>query len=312
MFDSRSVPESGTDNRVYIGVDIGATKTLVVLASTDGRIEAITRLPTRDTAEDHIEALRSTIQRLVPDSTHIRGIGVCCPGPVNPKTRTVVTPPNIPRWRHFPLGDVLEEHYRCPVVLENDADAAGLAEYHYGAGSGTDLMVYLTVSSGVGSAIIRKGEIIRGVNGAHPELGHHVVDPHGRVCSCGCIGCLEAYTSGLSIEKRFGVPPEELKDGDAWQDVGFWLGVGLGNIAATVTPEVVVVGGGVASVGELILAPARAYLNEHIHMFPVPKVVLAELGPLVGGIGALALIMGTSVPLEIPDSFECLNEESIV
>lgn len=297
--------------RVQLGIDIGATKTLLIFADHDGRVRSAVRLRTRERPEEHIEAMGRVISKTVSDPGSVTGIGVCCPGPVDPESRTVLTPPNIQQWRHFPLGRILEERYRCPVRLENDADAAGLAEHRYGAGRGARLMVYLTISSGVGSAIIQDGKIFRGAGGAHPELGHHAVDPRGRVCTCGSIGCLEAYISGRSIEKRYGVAPEGLEDLEAWRDIGFWLAIGLQNIAAIVAPQLIVVGGGVASGREQLLEHARAYLDKRIHMVPIPKVVTARLGVLAGGIGALSLSLEAPENLQLPISCSVLQEDDI-
>ncbi|HHV62412.1 MAG TPA: ROK family protein [Firmicutes bacterium] len=318
---------------IYLGVDIGATKTLILAASESGDILRGIKILTREEPGDHVEALTTAVEQLVTlvatvwkgtevkgeavkdagagganlNLRCIKGIGICCPGPVDPVRGIVVSPPNLPCWRDFPLVEILKDRYGCPVKMENDADAAGLAEYHYGAGRGSKLMVYMTVSTGVGSGIIRDGEIVRGANGAHPELGHHVVDPSGPMCSCGCRGCLEAFISGSSIKRNYGISPEEAADPAIWGEVGRWLGIGLGNVAAAIVPEVIVIGGGVAKAGERLLGPAREYLNNSLHMVSIPRVVLAELGDLIGGIGALAIIMGPGIKVDVTRSVDIIT-----
>lgn len=349
------------DVGIYLGIDIGATKTLILAASESGDMLRGIKILTREEPGEHVKALTAAVERLLvaagrkdieveggalkakavtragangvdlrctgnlrytgdlrytedlrcADLRCIRGIGICCPGPVDPVRGVVVSPPNLPHWRDFPLVKILKDRYGCPVKMENDADAAGLAEYHYGAGRGSRLMVYMTVSTGVGSGIIRDGEVVRGANGAHPELGHHVVDPSGPMCSCGCRGCLEALISGNSIRRNYGVSPEEADDPAIWGEVGRWLGVGLGNVAAAIVPEVIVIGGGVAKAGERLLGPARDYLNTSIRMVSVPRVVLAELGDLIGGIGALAIIMGPAIKVDVARPVDIISEYGV-
>jgi glucokinase len=134
--------------------------------------------------------------------SEIAGIGVAVPGPLNNRTGVIYSPPNLPTWDAVPLRELLEQRFGRPVSVENDANAAALGEYFFGAGQGCRDMVYLTVSTGIGGGVIANGQLLEGINGSAGELGHMTIDWRGERCSCGNIGCLEALASGVAIARK--------------------------------------------------------------------------------------------------------------
>lgn len=270
-----------------IGVDIGGTKIAAGVVDERGRLMAQTTRPTDPTDPDQIEAaVAEAVRDLIADYPGVTAVGVAAAGFVGPDRRTLLFAPNI-AWRNHPLGDRLAERIGLPVIIENDANAAAWAEYRFGQGQGTQDMVMLTVGTGLGGAVIVGGRLIRGAFGAAAELGHMKIVPDGHYCGCGHEGCWEAYASGTALAKLAQsiatTDPEgarrmlAIADGDPltgahvtaaarqqdpvairmlWR-FGWYLGVGIATLAAVTDPEVVVVGGGIASAaGDLILPSA--------------------------------------------------------
>src|SRR5207237_9488616 len=129
-------------------------------------------------------------------------IGFSGPGPLDSKTGVIFTPPNLPGWDHVPLRDIFTEHFHIPIFVENDANAAGLGEHMFGGGRGSNSIVYITISTGIGGGVIIDGKILEGVSGTAGEVGHMTIDWHGERCNCGNIGCLEYIASGTSIARK--------------------------------------------------------------------------------------------------------------
>ena len=230
----------------------------------------------------------------------------------------VINPPNLPGWRNVPLARLVEQKYRVPCRVENDANAAGLAEALLGAGQGFASVFFATVGTGVGSGIILDGRIYHGKNGAAAEGGHVTVDYRDGVCNCGSRGCIEALASGTAMTERTRrlVPeypasvlasgllsPERIGSaaaaGDALgvrilEETAEMLGAWLGSMISLLDPDVIVIGGGVAQIGELLfsrlrrIAPART-INQFASETPI---VPAQLGTNVGIIGAAAVVGG--------------------
>ncbi|GAC1431526.1 MAG: ROK family protein [Ktedonobacteraceae bacterium] len=132
----------------------------------------------------------------------IAGIGVGAPGPLNSRTGIVYAPPNLPGWENVPVRELFSQQFHVPIFVENDANAAALGEYMFGAGRGSRDMVYLTISTGIGGGVITDGKLLEGASGTAAELGHMTVDWHGERCNCGNIGCLECIASGTGIARR--------------------------------------------------------------------------------------------------------------
>jgi glucokinase len=289
-----------------IGVDIGGTKVAAGLVRAAGEITYQTRTPmiSNDGAESGLASVKSAIDavfdefgRARPAPGLIRGIGICCPGPLDPNTGTVINPPNLPCWRNFPLVAEISRLYGLPVKLDNDANAAALAETLWGAGRGYDNVFYTTIGTGIGTGIVLNGQIHHGRTGAGAEGGHMSIDYRGPRCGCGKPGCIEVLASGPAIARRArakfmaeqngrSILPD-LAGGDinaiTSEMVGEACAAGdrvaaevlaetvelltlwLGNIVDLLEPEVLIVGGGVAS----MLQPFFAEIHDRLPDYSV-------------------------------------------
>jgi glucokinase len=190
---------------VVLGVDIGGTKVAVGLVDADGKILEHQRMPMTATgsAEAGLEAVTAAIDSLLlTTGQSVRSIGMCAPGPLDPKTGVVLNPPNLPCWRNFPLADRISTKYQVPVKLDNDANAAALAETRWGVAQGFHFVFYATIGTGIGSGIVFDGAIYHGKTGAAAEGGHVSIDYKGPVCNCGKRGCIEILASGTAIGAR--------------------------------------------------------------------------------------------------------------
>lgn len=196
---------------IVIGIDIGGHLVRVGAFDLGGELLATRQAPIeasrgpRFGLERISELIQSTTQEVSAAGEAVEpnllGIGIGCTGPVYPRTGVVDNPYTLPTWEKVPLGPWLEERFNLPVRLENDADAAALGEYWHGAGVGVSRLYAVTVGTGIGTALIVDGEIYRGLDGAHPEGGHQVIDPNGPLCYCGSHGCWESLTAGPAIER---------------------------------------------------------------------------------------------------------------
>ncbi len=308
-----------------IGVDIGGTKIAAGVVDEDGRIIAKTRRETdpRDSKSvDNgvVEACRELI-----DDHEIGAIGLAAPGFVSSDQSTVLFTPNLP-WRDHPLKEnvarELGEDIR--IVVENDANAAGWAEFRFGAGREVEDMLMLTIGTGLGGAIVVGGNLVRGAWGVAAEIGHMRVVPGGHYCGCGHEGCWEQYGSGSALvrdaQAALVVDPDrgerllELAGGDAdaltgpqvtqaaqegdplavelLTELGRWIGEGSASVAALLDPALVVIGGGVSAAGELLLAPARRGFTEQLSARghrPEARLTIASMGNDAGIVGAADL-----------------------
>jgi len=197
-----------TCNGLVVGVDVGGTKVAAGLVDRNGEIKTQTRTPmvANGEAGDGLRAVVSAIDLLFARDagarTLIRGIGICSPGPVDPATGVVVNPPNLPCWRNFPLAAELEKIYQVPVKLENDGNAAALAEAYWGAGRDYRHIFYATIGTGIGAGIVFDKRIYNGRTGAAAEGGHMSIDYRGPLCGCGKPGCIEILAAGPAIARR--------------------------------------------------------------------------------------------------------------
>jgi glucokinase len=190
-----------------IGVDLGGTQIrAAVLQGANILARAASLTGDDPTPERVLPRIYTTLQEALDEAgvtlAEIAGIGVCAPGPLDNRTGTLYAPPNLPAWKATPLRDILQEKYAKPVFVENDANAAALGEYLFGAGQGCQNMIYLTVSTGIGGGVIVGGRILEGANGSAAELGHITIDWRGERCNCGNIGCLEVLASGTAIARK--------------------------------------------------------------------------------------------------------------
>ena len=251
----------------------------------------------------------------------VLGLGVAAPGPLDPKAGVVFEAPNLPRWENVPLAKELESLTGLRVKIGNDANLAGLAEARCGAGKGARNLVYLTVSTGVGSGILVDGRLLLGERGVAAEAGHMALSMDGPLCSCGNRGCLEAYASGTSLVRRAreamgaGRPsalaryPEGLAAADIAaaadagdelaqqliEEAGTALGFGVRNLLHLFNPSVVVIGGGVSRIGPRLWDPMRRVVDaDRLDLYREGlRIVPAELGDDSGLVGAALLVQET-------------------
>ena len=312
-----------------LGIDIGGTKVAGGVVDESGTITHRTRrdTPHRSTSpavvEDTIvESVEELLRHVEPDDVVAVGIGAA--GFVAEDRATVVFAPHL-SWRNEPLRDALAQRIALPVTVDNDANAAAWAEACFGAARGESHVVVITLGTGIGGGMVLDGRLRRGSHGVAGEWGHMRVVPDGRLCACGNRGCWELYASGTALaqtarEVACTSPAAagallERVDGDADRltgedvaraaadgdplalelvtDVGVWLGQGIADLADILDPEVVVIGGGVSMLGEMVLAPARDRLERVLPgrgFRPGPRIVVAELGPQAGLVGAADLV----------------------
>jgi glucokinase len=285
-----------------VAVDVGGTK--IAAGWVDERAEILDSvvLPTRagEGYEVSLRQVYAAIRACLRPS--VSAIGICAPGPLNPKTGVVLNPPNLPGWRNVPLAEMVAAEFGLPCRVENDANAAGLAETRFGAARGYSSVFYVTWSTGIGTGIILDGKIYHGKNGQAGEGGHVTIDYQSAArCGCGLPGCIEALASGSALARR-GLQPERIAEaaqaGDAaalavLDDLALKLGAWLGGMISLLDPEIIVIGGGLSEIGEPLfarlreVAPARS-INPFASSTPI---VRAQLGARVGILGAAAVVL---------------------
>lgn len=290
-----------------IGIDIGGTKIAGALVNDLGEIIDQLQVPSpAQSAHDMENAIVEIIQQLKTGNP-VKAAGVAAAGFIDAAQSTVYYAPNI-AWRNEPLKDKLESRIDLPIVIENDANAAGWAEYRFGAGKSFTHMTMLTIGTGVGGAIIANGELFTGGFGAGAEIGHLRVQQGGLECGCGQRGCIESYGSGRALlrylREETGNPDLDadqgkklLESGDvaAWRAVGtlgHWMGIACASLSAVLDPQVYVIGGGVAAAGDHLLQPIRESFLENLSArgyHPEPEFRIAELVNDAGVVGAADL-----------------------
>src|SRR6202171_5427142 len=193
------------------GIDLGGTQVRVALARSDGQLIASfkTQTPLLGSPQRVVEWAAAEIERH-RGREKIRSIAIGAPGPIDIERGVLVNPPNLPGWRNVPLAAMLREATGAVAHVANDADMAGLGEYHRGAGRGTRNMVYITWSTGVGGGLIIDGKLHRGAHGSAGEVGHMIIDPNGPLDQCGQRGCLEVFCGGANLARETGHAAAEL------------------------------------------------------------------------------------------------------
>ncbi|HKT89011.1 MAG TPA: ROK family protein [Candidatus Sulfotelmatobacter sp.] len=193
------------ESGVVLGVDIGGTKVAVGIVARNGKIVSQSRTPmvANSTAEAGFQAVIAAIDSMMQASNgRVQSIGICAPGPLDPKTGIVLNPPNVPCWRNFPLAERVAAKYSVPVKVDNDANAAALAETRWGAARGYHYVFYTTVGTGIGTGIVFDSAIYHGKTGSAGEGGHVTIDYRGPECPCGKRGCIEVLAAGPAIGAR--------------------------------------------------------------------------------------------------------------
>lgn len=309
-----------------LGIDLGGTKILTAVANAQGKMlsrdHSIT--PAKEGQEAVLNSILESVNRAL-DQAHIAAadltaIGVGAPGLSNPETGILFTSPHLPGWKDVPLRDIIEKQLGRKAFLINDANAAAVGELYFGAGRGARNFIYITVSTGIGGGIIIDGKIYTGSAGTAGELGHMVIDDEGPQCDCGNNGCWETLSSGTALARearrriKEGAATSILKYTDeniekinaeaiheaaqagdklaneliAWS--AYYLGIGLANLINIFNPEVIVIGGGLSNIGDMLLKPAfeEAGRRAFKQSYQAVRFARAELGRNSGVLGAAA------------------------
>lgn len=317
-------------DRLILGVDIGGTKSAVALGNRKGDIVDRRSELTRPLERSPMETLNRLVMlahEMLKDNhigiDQIDGVGVSCGGPLDTKTGTIFAPPNLPGWAAVPVKQILEEGFKIPVIVENDANATALAEWIFGAGRGAQNVVFITMGTGIGGGLILDGKLYRGTNDLAGELGHQTLLMNGPLCGCGKRGCLEALASGPAIarlaresmmygrHKRVlvlaGGNPEDItarnvvdaaKEGDRFavqilEEAGTYMGLGIANLIQILNPERVIIGTIAVHAGDLVMNPIRAAVEEFTwkRSLSVCEIVAAELGDRAQDLAGIALVI---------------------
>jgi glucokinase len=307
--------------RSAIGIDVGGTKVAGLRLAEDGAVLDRTERPT---PADDVAATVETVSELAAELAAAGGeaLGVGAAGMVDFDAGVLRYAPNL-AWREIPLRDLLSERTGLPCVVDNDANVAAWGEYRFGAARGYRHVLVVTVGTGIGGGIVADGELFRGAHGFAAEIGHIIVEPDGPLCGCGNRGCWEQVASGRALDRLARVEVEQdpagriaalaagaeasgrhvseaARGGDPpataiFAAVGRRLGEGIAGLVNILDPEVVIVGGGVAEEGAVLLDPARhAFLDavEASEHRPEVPILAATLGNDAGAIGAAALGLG--------------------
>ncbi len=318
--------------QLIVGVDVGGTKVAGGLMNAKGRLVKSLVIPTQ--ASQGFRASFGQVLRLIERLIHeaggkgnVLGIGLCAPGPLDIRSGIILKAPNLPGWVKVPVVEKLEKRFQLPTKLENDANAAGLAEVLFGAAAGYRHIFYVTVSTGIGTGIIINKRIYHGKNGAAGEGGHVTIDYRSPYrCSCGSLGCIEALAAGPGMARRARVKLEQehampsllrqrtggnlsritpqmivqaARAGD-WiaqqtlEETGLYLGVWLAGMITLLDPEAIVIGGGVAQIGRPLFQKIRATILKYTLNPSLAKktpLLPAKLKKEVGVFGAASLFL---------------------
>jgi glucokinase len=281
------------------GIDLGGTQVRLALAGSDGRIVSSVR--TRTALLGTPRALATWVSEQVVrhgGGDRVRHAAIGAPGPIDTRNGVLVNPPNLLGWKNVPLSAMLGEVLGCPVEVENDANVAGLGEFHQGAGRGARTMIYITWSTGVGGALILDGQLFAGAHGAAGEVGHMVLDPEGPLDGCGQRGCVEAFCGGRALSGHGGASAAELfraaAEGDAEaaaivRRAATYMGHALVNLANLFDPEVIVIGGGVTQSWRQVAPVMEQVLRASPFIKPArrPRLRRGSLGDRAGQVGAV-------------------------
>jgi len=309
--------------KVALAFDLGGTELRAALIDDTGGLLSFSSLSTNATGGPaavirQIERLAETVLAETPGLSPI-GIGIGAPGPLDPDAGVVIAAPTLVGWHEVPLAEILQNHFRLPVRLENDANAAALGEWRYGAGRGAGSMVFVTVSTGIGGGVIADGRILHGRRGLAAEIGHMTITSEGERCFCGAVGCFEAVASGTALGRRATARTRPLdgsllrklaadaevtgrhvveaaRTGDAdalalLTDEARWLGIGFTNLLHLYSPDMLVMGGGISHGFDLLHDQMVATVRERaMPAYRDVPIVAAQLGRHAGLIGAASLI----------------------
>lgn len=309
-----------------IGCDLGGTNLRVgVVDVQNGKVIYLQSIPTlaREGYVAVIARMAKTIQDVINhckfSAENICGVGIGAPAVLNPEEGIVLLMPNLyGGWRDVPLGKLISDVVQMPVHLINDVRAATFGEWKYGAGKNTSTMVCFSIGTGIGGGVVLNNELVMNFHGTAGELGHVIIDPNGPECGCGNHGCLEAYASGPALAAmgikavkqgrttiigdlvKFDlnlitaeVIAQAARQGDhiareIYEYVGSIIGVAAANVSLAIGPERIVICGGVAGAGDLLLNPIKETIQKRIFVLPKEKimVVTGDLGDEAGILGS--------------------------
>jgi glucokinase len=292
-------------------VDIGGTK--IAVGIVDGRGKVVARAQTPTDGQNYAHGLEAIVRMLRETSAKlgeaVTGIGIGATGPVDPIRGEFGDVDFLPEWRGKNLVRDLQQNFSVRAAMENDGDAAALAEAGWGAGRNRTRLIYVTVGTGIGGGIILDGKLYRGVDGAHPEIGHQVLDSSGPDCSCGFRGCWESLAAGPAMVNwlerhaspgylhRQGVTAKRIcelaREGDevaqqAVEHEAYYLGLGIANLITMFTPDAIVLSGSVMKSAPLFMDRIREVIRSGCRFVPSEKteITLASLGDDTNLIGA--------------------------
>jgi glucokinase len=308
-----------------LAFDLGGTKFAFGVVAENGEVLGSDKIETlaKQGPEQAIQrvnlAAQSLLQKLNIKPAELIGIGIASPGPLDVSKGCVDGSPNLPGWSGYSIEKGLSAFFSLPARIDNDANAAALGEYKFGAGKNKKNMVYITVSTGLGGGVIVDGRLMRGANGNAAELGHLTLNINGPACPCGANGCFEMYASGTAIARRTreaieagarsqilnlagsleeitthhilaALQKEDELAKKIWNETTEYLGRGLAVVINTFNPELIVVGGGVTAAGDLLFTPVREKALRYAfpRLAAVCSIVPAGLGSNVGVVGAAA------------------------
>jgi glucokinase len=293
---------------IYGAIDIGGSKIACGIVSDQGRVLARSAFPTapHERADVKARQMADTIARLRADvGEPLTGIGVGCTGPVDPVKGTIEDVPFLPGWNGFNLCSALAEHTGVAVTMENDADAATLGEYYFGAGQREGRFVLVTLGTGVGVGMMIDGALYRGANGLHPEIGHMTLSVDGPPCECGKQGCWESYIGGHSMAAWMREQPDIPADWqvkDAFeagasghpqgqcviQRFSTYLGAGLADLIMILAPDVIALAGGIMGSRALFWDEMLRVTAQGCTFIPIEttRILPAQLGADTGLVGA--------------------------
>ena len=287
-------------SELFIGVDIGGTAVKLGVCDENGHKgeRAVVATDPALASAKMLERIGDAADLLATRAGGVLACGVGTPGPLDAARRTLVSANHLPTWKDVAIPEILQSRLGIPVVLENDGNCAAWAESRIGAGRGARSVVLFTLGTGVGGGIVLEGELWSGAGGAAGAFGHLVVDPTGPLCLCGQYGCLEQYASATSVARAYGkgsaidaYRAAAAGDADGHRAVSEACGalsLAIANTIHTLQPDVVILGGGVASAGDVLLLPVRDGVRERVRpaWLASTRIELASLGPDSGWIGA--------------------------
>lgn len=315
--------EINPDRGLVGAIDMGATHMSIALADFTARIiqEAEFLFDIREGPEICLAQANQNLNGLLANQgltiSDLSAVGIGVPGPVIKEAGMVVSPPIMPGWDHYPIRAALEEMWSCPVTLNNDAELGALGEWAYGAGRGEKNLAYIKVGSGIGAGLILNQQIYGGTTGAAGEIGHLTIDENGPLCNCGNHGCLEAFAGGHAIARQgqllarsgkrtllSSLPIEKItahevaeaaRRGDIYaQEIlrraGTFIGIALAGLINLFNPGIVIIGGGVAQVGDILTTPIRQAVRERAMRASEQSVRITT-----GMLGRRSLLIGATV-----------------